>query len=67
MRTTTDLLRERFPLRHYIGALLFPVFDIEVIFLYLRAVVAKEIGPFAFYEMAIFLVAPYFSSPLSKL
>jgi len=53
----TDLLYERFPLRHYLVALLFLVFDIEVIFLYPWAVIAKKIGPFAFYEMAFFLVA----------
>ncbi len=55
--TETNLLQKRFPLRHYLVALLFLVFDIEVIFLYPWAVIAKEIGPFAFYEMAFFLVA----------
>lgn len=57
IQTKTDLLRERFPLRHYLVALIFLVFDIEVIFLYPWAVVGKQIGPFAFYEMAFFLVA----------
>ena len=56
IRTTTHLLQERFPLRHYLVALTFLVFDTEVIFLYPWAVVGKEIGPFAFYEMAFFLV-----------
>lgn len=55
--TETHLMRERFPLRHYLVALIFLVFDIEVIFLYPWAVVGKQIGPFAFYEMAFFLVA----------
>ncbi len=55
--TRTHLLQQRFPLRYYLVALLFLVFDIEVIFLYPWAVVAKEIGAFAFYEMAFFLVA----------
>lgn len=54
--TETHLLQERFPLRHYLVALIFLVFDIEVIFLYPWAVIAKDIGPFAFYEMAFFLV-----------
>lgn len=54
--TVTHLLQERFPLRHYLVALIFLVFDIEVIFLYPWAVIAKEMGPFAFYEMAFFLV-----------
>lgn len=55
--TKTHLLQERFTLHHYIVALMFLVFDIEVIFLFPWAVVAKHIGPFAFYEMAFFLVA----------
>ena len=57
IQTETNLLQERFPLHHYFVALIFLVFDIEVIFLYPWAVVAKQIGPFAFYEMAFFLVA----------
>ncbi len=55
--TETHLLQERFPLRHYLVALIFLVFDIEVIFLYPWAVIGKQIGAFAFYEMAFFLVA----------
>src|ERR1700722_18880642 len=57
IQTQTHLLQKRFPLRHYLVALVFLVFDIEVIFLYPWAVIAKNIGPFAFYEMAFFLVA----------
>lgn len=57
IQTETHLLQQRFPLRHYLVALIFLVFDIEVIFLYPWAVIAKKIGPFAFYEMALFLVA----------
>lgn len=57
IRTETHLMQERFPLRHYLVALIFLVFDIEVIFLYPWAVIGKQIGPFAFYEMAFFLVA----------
>lgn len=55
--TETDLFQERFQLRHYLVALLFLVFDIEVIFLYPWATIGKAIGPFAFYEMAFFLIA----------
>lgn len=51
------LMQKRFPLRHYLVALIFLVFDIEVIFLYPWAVVAKEIGIFAFYEMLFFMLA----------
>ncbi len=57
IKTQTHLLQKRFQLRHYLVALLFLVFDIEVIFLYPWAVVAKSIGPFAFYEMMFFLIA----------
>ncbi len=57
IKTETDLLHRRFPLRHYLVALIFLVFDIEVIFLYPWAVIGKEIGPFAFYEMFFFLAA----------
>ncbi|MDP1834729.1 MAG: NADH-quinone oxidoreductase subunit A [Chlamydiales bacterium] len=57
IQTETHLLQKRFPLRHYIVALIFLVFDIEIIFLYPWAVIAKKIGPFAFYEMMFFLAA----------
>jgi NADH-quinone oxidoreductase subunit A len=57
IKTETHLLQKRFPLRHYLVALIFLIFDIEVIFLYPWAVIAKKIGPFAFYEMAFFMVA----------
>lgn len=57
IRTETHLFRERFPLRHYLIGLIFIVFDVEIIFLYPWAVIAKKIGAFAFYEMAFFLIA----------
>lgn len=57
IQTETHLLQKRFPLRHYLVALIFLVFDIEVIFLYPWAVVGKEMGAFAFYEMLFFLAA----------
>lgn len=57
IQTETHLLQKRFPLRHYLVALIFLVFDIEVIFLYPWSVIGKRIGPFAFYEMALFLAA----------
>lgn len=57
IQTETHLLEKRIPLRHYLVALIFLVFDIEIIFLYPWAVVGKQIGRFAFYEMAFFLIA----------
>jgi NADH-quinone oxidoreductase subunit A len=56
IQTEAHLLQKRFPLRHYLVALIFLVFDIEVIFLYPWAVVGKKLGLFAFYEMTFFLV-----------
>ncbi len=56
IKTETHLLQERFTLHHYLVALMFLVFDIEVIFLYPWVAIAKQIGPFAFYEMFFFLV-----------
>ena len=56
IQTSTHILQKRFPLRHYLVALLFLVFDIEVVFLYPWAVVGKKLGQFAFYEMTFFLV-----------
>lgn len=57
IKTETHLLQERFTLHHYLVALMFLVFDIEVIFLYPWAAIAKQMGEFAFYEMLFFLVA----------
>lgn len=57
IQTETHLLQRRFPLHHYLTALIFLVFDIEVIFLYPWAVIGKKIGSFAFYEMGFFLTA----------
>lgn len=57
IQTETHLFQERFPLHHYLVALVFLVFDIEVIFLYPWAVIGQKIGSFAFYEMLFFIVA----------
>jgi len=56
IQTETHLLQKRFPLHHYLVALIFLVFDIEVIFLYPWAVVSKQLHAFAFYEMLFFLI-----------
>lgn len=45
-----------FPLRYYLTAMLFVVFDIEAIFLYPWAVVFKQIGLFGMVEMALFIL-----------
>ena len=45
----------QFRVQYYIYALLFVIFDVEVVFIYPWALVWKGLGPAAFAEMAIFL------------
>lgn len=47
--------RMPFPVRYYIFAMLFVIFDIEVIFLYPWAVVFSKIGLIGMIEMLIFI------------
>lgn len=47
--------RVRFSVKFYIIAMLFVVFDVEVVFLYPWAVVFDNIGLFAFVEMMLFI------------
>jgi len=48
--------RIRMPVKFFLIAILFILFDIELIFLYPWAVLYQKIGLFGFVEMAIFLV-----------
>src|SRR3990167_4845276 len=45
----------QFKVQYYIYALIFVIFDIEVIFIYPWAVAYRQMGLFAFIEMLIFL------------
>ena len=45
----------QFKAQYYIYALIFVIFDIEVIFIYPWAVAYRQMGVFAFIEMLIFL------------
>jgi NADH-quinone oxidoreductase subunit A len=45
----------RFPIRFYLTAMLFIIFDIEIIFLYPWAVTFDALGLFGFVEMIIFI------------
>jgi NADH-quinone oxidoreductase subunit A len=45
----------RFPVKYYITAMMFIVFDIEIIFLYPWAVAFDSMGMFALVQMAIFI------------
>jgi NADH-quinone oxidoreductase subunit A len=46
----------RFPVKYYITAMLFIVFDIEIIFLYPWAVAFDKLGVFGLVEMFLFVV-----------
>ena len=48
--------RERFSVKFYIIAMLFIVFDIEVVFMYPWAVMFKKLGLFGFIEMGVFIL-----------
>jgi NADH-quinone oxidoreductase subunit A len=52
---------ERFPVRFYLIAMIFIVFDIEIIFLYPYAVIHDQLGAFGLVEMIIFGVAVFAS------
>ena len=45
-----------FPVRYYVFALLFLIFDVEAAFLYPWAVVYQDLGLYGFVEMAIFVL-----------
>ena len=53
--TVTDPWRP-FPVRYYVFALLFLIFDVEAAFLYPWAVVYSELGLYGFVEMTIFVL-----------
>jgi NADH-quinone oxidoreductase subunit A len=47
--------RQRFTISFYLTAMLFIVFDIEIVFLYPLALLLNEIGWFAFFEFLFFI------------
>ena len=47
---------ERFPIKFYLIAMLFILFDIEAVFLYPWAVLYKKLGLFGLVEMGLFVV-----------
>ncbi|MGV0635548.1 NADH-quinone oxidoreductase subunit A [Mycolicibacillus trivialis] len=46
---------QRFPIKYYLTAMLFIVFDIEIVFLYPWAVAYDRLGVFALAEMGLFV------------
>ncbi len=48
--------RDRFSVKFYLVAMLFIIFDIEIVFMYPWAVNYKQLGLFGFIEMLVFVV-----------
>jgi NADH-quinone oxidoreductase subunit A len=48
--------RQRFPVKFYLVAVLFILFDIEAVFLYPWAVTFRQLGLYGLIEMALFIV-----------
>jgi NADH-quinone oxidoreductase subunit A len=53
--TPFHILRSQIPVKFYLVALLFVVFDVELTFLYPWAIVFRELGWIAFASMSLFL------------
>ena len=54
--STGPLRRQRFTISFYLTAMLFIVFDIEIVFLYPLAVILHQLAWFGFSELAFFVV-----------
>lgn len=52
---------ERFPVRFYLVAMIFIIFDIEIVFLYPWAVIFRQLGLFGLVEMLLFAAAVFVS------
>ena len=52
---------ERFPVRFYLIAMIFIIFDIEIVFLYPWAVIFRQLELFGLIEMVIFALAVFVS------
>lgn len=50
---------QRFPVKYYLTAMLFIIFDIEIVFLYPWAVSYDALGVFALVEMAVFMLTVF--------
>src|ERR671926_15721 len=51
----------RFPVRFYLVAMIFIIFDIEIIFIYPWAVIYRALGTFGLWEMLLFAAAVFIS------
>ncbi|MFP5351393.1 MAG: NADH-quinone oxidoreductase subunit A [Actinomycetota bacterium] len=52
---------QRFPIKFYLTAMLFIIFDIETVFLYPWAVAYRELALFGLIEMVVFIVILLFA------
>jgi NADH-quinone oxidoreductase subunit A len=52
---------DRFPVRFYLVAMIFIIFDIEIIFVYPWAVIYRQLGAFGLWEFVLFAVAVFVS------
>lgn len=50
---------QRFPIKYYLTAMLFIIFDIEIVFLYPWAVSFDSLGLFAVVEMLLFMLTVF--------
>ncbi|MFV0494634.1 NADH-quinone oxidoreductase subunit A [Mycobacterium sp.] len=50
---------QRFPIKYYLTAMLFIIFDIEIVFLYPWAVSFDSLGTFALVEMGVFMLTVF--------
>jgi NADH-quinone oxidoreductase subunit A len=50
---------QRFPVRFYLVAMIFVIFDIEVVFMYPFAVVFRQLGAFGLVEILVFSVTVF--------
>ncbi|WP_326547545.1 NADH-quinone oxidoreductase subunit A [Mycolicibacterium sp. ND9-15] len=50
---------QRFPIKYYLTAMLFIIFDIEIVFLYPWAVAFDSLGLFALIEMLLFMATVF--------
>jgi NADH-quinone oxidoreductase subunit A len=57
--TNSEATGQRFPVKYYLTAMLFIVFDIEIVFLYPWAVSFDSLGMFAVVEMILFMLTVF--------
>jgi NADH-quinone oxidoreductase subunit A len=50
-----DIRRSRFPVKFYLVAMLFIIFDVEAVFIYPWAVVLRDLGWYGLADMVVFI------------